>query len=156
VIAVVLAAVAVGVVSALLPVVNAEAFHAGATLLQPRSAVVACTIALAVGQTIGKLIIFTASRRGATRWRSAHAGRRSRSPKWVRRASARLMSWLSHPRGGPAAVAISAGTGLPPLALVSAAAGASTIRCCAFSVACFAGRLLRFATLAGGVAALAA
>jgi membrane protein YqaA with SNARE-associated domain len=155
-IVVVLAAAGVGVVSALLPVVNAEAFHAGATLLQSRPTVVACTIALAVGQTCGKLIIFTASRRGTTRWRATHSERPSRMPAWVRRANARLLTWLSHPTGGPAAVAISAGVGLPPLALVSATAGASRMRGCAFSITCFAGRLLRFATLAGGVAALAA
>jgi membrane protein YqaA with SNARE-associated domain len=156
VIALVLGAVAVGVVSALFPVVNAEAFHTGTTLLQDRPVVLACTIALAVGQTCGKLVIFTASRRGASRWRSTHSERPSRMPAWVRRANAKLMTWLSHPTGGPAAVAISAAVGVPPLAIVSVTAGASTMRGFAFSVTCFAGRLLRFATLAGGVAALAA
>jgi membrane protein YqaA with SNARE-associated domain len=149
-----LVAAGVGGVSALLPVVNAEAFQAGASLLQPRSVVVACVVALAFGQTGGKLVIFTASRRGATRWRSTHTGRPSRAPTWVRRTNAQLLRWLSHPTAGPAAVTVSATVGLPPLALVSATAGASTIRCATFALACFAGRLVRFAALAGGVVAL--
>ncbi len=152
----VLAAAGVGIVSALLPVVNAEAFQAGSSLLQRPAVVVACVVALALGQTVGKVVIFIASRRGATRWRSTHAGRRSRVPAWLQRANARLLQWLSHPAGGPAAVAVSASVGIPPLALVSATAGVSTIRCWAFCVACLVGRVVRFGTLAGGVAALTA
>jgi membrane protein YqaA with SNARE-associated domain len=53
-------------------------------------------------------------------------------------------------------VVVSAAVGLPPLALVSATAGASTIRCSAFASACFVGRFVRFATIAGGVAVLMA
>jgi membrane protein YqaA with SNARE-associated domain len=149
-----LAAAGVGFVSALLPVVNAEAYLAGSSFLQPTAVIVACTVALAVGQTGGKLVIFSASRRGATRWRSGHAGRRSWAPAWVGRVNACLLHRLSHPVGGPAAVAVSATVGLPPLALVSATAGASTLRCRAFVLACLAGRLVRFAGLAGAVAAV--
>jgi membrane protein YqaA with SNARE-associated domain len=151
-----LAAVGVGFVSALLPVVSAEAFQAGASLLQPTPVVVACVVALTVGQTGGKVVIFTASRRGATRWRSTHAGRPSRAPACLKWINAKLLQWLSHPIGGPAAVAVSATVGLPPLAIVSATAGASTIRCCVFAIACLVGRLVRFAALAGLVAALTA
>ena len=150
----VLAAAGVGFVSALLPVVNAEAFQAGSSLLQPPVLIAACTAALAVGQTGGKVVIFTTSRRGASRWRSAHAGRTSRAPALLGRVNARLLQWLSHPLGGPAAVAVSATVGVPPLALVSATAGASAIRCRAFVLACLAGRLVRFAGLAGVVAAV--
>ena len=66
------------------------------------------------------------------------------------------MSWLSHPIGGPATIAASATLGLPPLAIVSATAGASTIRCSAFAVACLVGRFLRFAALAGFVSVVTA
>ena len=150
----VLAAAGVGFVSALLPVVNAEAFQAGSSLLHPTAVGAACTAALAVGQTGGKVVIFAGSRRGATRWRSTHAGRPARAPAWVARLNAGLLGWLSHPVGGPAAVAVSATVGMPPLALVSATAGASTIRCRVFVLACLAGRLVRFASLAGMVAAV--
>ena len=144
----------VGVVSALFPVVNAEAFVAGSSLLQGRSVLVLGVVALAIGQTCGKFLIFTASRRGAKRWLSAHRARASHAPRWLRTANARLLQWLEHPVGGPAAIAVSASVGLPPLAMVSASAGMSSIRCLAFWLPCFAGRLARFATLACGVSVL--
>ncbi len=164
----VLVAAGVGFASALLPVINAEAFQAGSSLLQPPSVVMACVVALAVGQTGGKLVIFAASRRGATRWRStprvrssrapwrrpARSGRATCTPGWVTRTSTRMLQWLSHPVGGPTTVAISATVGLPPLALVSAAAGVSTIRYFPFTLACLIGRFLRFAALAGLLAAI--
>ncbi|HET6668195.1 MAG TPA: hypothetical protein VFG98_13035 [Intrasporangium sp.] len=150
----VLVAAGVGFVSALVPVVSAEAFQTGSSLLQPTAVVMACVVALSCGQAAGKVVIFLASRRGAKRWRTAHAGRPSRSPDWVRRVNAGLLLWLSHPVGGPTAVAVSATVGLPPLALVSASAGASSLRCSVFALTCLAGRLVRFGVLAGGVAAL--
>ena len=123
----------------------------------------ACVVALSVGQTGGKVVIFTASRRGALRWRSTQAGRaarRARRPSgraaraWVTRTNARVLQWLSHPLGGPAAVVVSACIGMPPLAVISAAAGLSTIRSSTFAIACLAGRLARFAALAGLLAAV--
>ena len=150
----VLTAAGVGVLSALVPLLNAEAFLTWSSLTQGRSVIVACVIALALGQTGGKLVIFTASRRGATLWRCSHSERPPRAPAWICRTNARLLGWLSHPKGGPAAIVVSATLGLPPLLVVSATAGASRIRCSAFSIACFAGRLVRFACLAGGLAAL--
>lgn len=150
----VLAAVGVGFASALLPVVSAEAYQAGSSVLQSPPVLVACVAGLALGQTGGKLVIFVASRRGTTLWRTAHGERPSRTPAWARRITARLLRWLSHPVGGPAAVAVSATVGLPPLAVLSATAGASTIRCTTFAAACLAGRITRFATIAGAVTAL--
>ncbi|MGH3506550.1 MAG: hypothetical protein ACRDO2_05025 [Nocardioidaceae bacterium] len=144
----------VGVVSALVPVVNAEAFLAGSSLLQGKSVLVVGVVALAIGQTCGKLLIFTASRRGAKRWLSTRRERPSHAPRWLRTANATLLQWLSHPVGGPAAVAVSAAVGLPPLAMVSASAGMSSIRCLAFGLPCFAGRLARFAALACGLSVL--
>ena len=109
---------------------------------------------LELGQTGGKLVIFLASRRGVTRWRSSHAEKSSRTPAWVRRTNVWLLHLLSDSRRGPAAVAVSATVGLPPLALVSASAGASTMRCSAFGLTCLAGRVARFTVVAGGVTAL--
>ena len=151
-----LAALGVGFASALVPVISAEAFQAGASLLQPTPVEVACIVALTVGQTAGKVVIFTASRQGASRWRSTHSGRPARTPAFLKVVNAKLLTWLSHPVGGPAAVAVSATVGLPPLAIVSATAGASKIRCSVFAGACLVGRFLRFAALAGFVTALTA
>ena len=150
----VLAAAGVGFVSALLPVVSAEAFQAGSSFLQPPVLIAACTAALAVGQTGGKVVIFTASRRGAGRWRTAHAGRTSRAPALLGRVNARLLQWLSHPWVARPPWPCPPRSACRPLALVSATAGASGIRCRAFVLACLGGRLVRFAGLAGVVAAV--
>ena len=166
----VLAAAGVGFASALLPVISAEGFQAGASFVQPLPVVMACVVALSLGQTGGKFVIFTATRRGATRWRSvdgespsqgirsrfAHRIRSSPTGALVGRLNARLLQGLGHPIGGPGTVAVSAAVGLPPLALVSAAAGVSPIRTLPFTLACFTGRLLRFAVLAGVMAAVTA
>ena len=149
-----LLACCVGVVSALLPVVNAEAVMVGSSALQEPLVVAVVVAAMSLGQTGGKLLIFTGSRRGAMRWRTRRAQARSRTPNWVRRANAKLLNWLSHPVGGPAAVAVSATVGLPPLAVLSASAGVSSLRSLSFCLACFMGRLVRFTTLAGSVSAL--
>lgn len=162
----ILAAVAVGFASALLPAINAEAFQAGSSLVQSPAVVRACVVALAVGQTGGKVVIFTASRRGARRWRStrdetssrarrSRPGRRghpSRMRVWFSRTNAAVLRSLSRPVAGPVTVAVSAAVGLPPLALVSAAAGVSTMRGARFTAACLSGRLTRFAVVAGLVA----
>jgi membrane protein YqaA with SNARE-associated domain len=149
-----LLACGVGVVSALFPVVNAEAVLVGSSALQAPLVVAAVVVAMSLGQTGGKLLIFAGSRRGVTRWRARRTGSPVRTPTWVRRANAKLLHWLSHPVGGPAAVALSATVGLPPLAVVSASAGVSSLRSLAFCLACFTGRLVRFATLAGSVSVL--
>src|SRR4029079_18120750 len=71
-----------GMVSALVPVVNAEAY---ALVLSGRAhpaLAVAVVVALAVGQTIGKLVLFEPSRRGsgalARRFATRHEGRTAR------------------------------------------------------------------------------
>ena len=81
-IAAVLAGACVGMASALLPLINAEAYVAGLSALGQQPVVVAAgVVALTVGQTGGKVLIFTASRRGATRWRRTHTEKPSRAPK---------------------------------------------------------------------------
>jgi len=138
------AALLFGTVSALVPVVNAEAYAlvvAGRT--QPAVAP-AVVVALAVGQTIGKLVLFEAARRG---WgglarRLAHRGA-GRAARWRERISACLGSR----RTGLPMVLASATVGVPPLAAVSLAAGASGQRRWEFGAACLVGRLARFAVL---------
>ncbi|HQR26058.1 MAG TPA: hypothetical protein PLP61_03365 [Nocardioides sp.] len=150
----VVAGIGMGFVSALVPVVNAEAVQAGLSLLEPPHLVAVSVVALAGGQTVGKTVIFGAARRGVGRCRLVHVGRPPRGPRWVRRVNATLLRCLSHRVAGPATVAVSATVGLPPLALVSAAAGASTLRWSVFASGCFVGRLVRFGAVAGGVAVL--
>lgn len=61
-------AVAVGVGSALLPLINAEAYVIAAVARSPW-AVVPIVVALSVGQTGGKVLLFAAARRGTQQLR---------------------------------------------------------------------------------------
>lgn len=142
-------AAATGIASALVPVVNAEAY-ALVTAARPGFAPAwSVVVALAAGQTCGKLVLFESARRGATAWlrRLHRAPADSRGSRWSGRVSACLRSR----RAGPALVLASAGLGLPPLAAVSLAAGAAGQRRWVFTAACLIGRTARFAALAAPV-----
>ncbi|MET1058239.1 MAG: VTT domain-containing protein [Nocardioides sp.] len=133
-----------GVVSALVPVVNAEAYAlvlAGRT--HPALAI-PMVLALAAGQTVGKLVLFEAARRGSGRLERRFATRsEGRAARWAER----IRDSLRSRRTGLPMVLASASLGLPPLAAVSLAAGASGQRHWEFGVVCLVGRTARFALL---------
>ncbi len=136
-------AVAVGVGSALIPLVNAEAIMSAAALTSPRPLVAFIALALAFGQTLGKLAIFEGARRGVLRRVKVDKPR----GRWTARAVALLQCrW----RGG-GAVLLSAATGFPPLLLMSAVAGGAgagrRARRLDFVSCCMVGRSLRFLVL---------
>jgi membrane protein YqaA with SNARE-associated domain len=138
-----------GCASALLPFVNAEALAAG-TSRAHRDVMPVLIVALAAGQTFGKLALFEVARRGASRL----AGRTHRRPVRLQRFSrtaARHMVGLQVASSRLPVVAISALTGLPPLAAVAIAAGSTHTNRTGFAAACFAGRTLRFALIAYGL-----
>lgn len=137
-----------GLASALIPLVNAEAYavvagrHGGHTLV--------VVFALALGQTVGKLLLFE-SARGGTGWLARRFARRRRSGRAAAR-TARwaepIRRWLSSRRTGLPTVFVSAAVGIPPLALVSLAAGTAGLRRWEFAGACLLGRVIRFALFA--------
>ncbi|WP_250033452.1 VTT domain-containing protein [Paractinoplanes maris] len=136
-----------GFASALVPVVNAEAY---AVVAGHRTGhLVILVVVLAFGQTAGKLVLFEAARHGTGRLtrrltRRSRTGRaQARAARWTEP----MQRWLSRRRTGLPTVFLSAAVGLPPLALVSLAAGAANLRAPEFALVCFAGRLLRFAAL---------
>lgn len=142
----VLLAAAMGVGSALLPILNAEAYALVAVAARPRF-VVPVVAALAVGQTVGKLVLFEAGRRGSTYVRE----RRSTKPRRARRTdrwSARVNAALARPRTAVPVVLAAASVGLPPLAIVSVAAGAAGQQRSIFGATCLVGRLVRFGVIA--------
>jgi membrane protein YqaA with SNARE-associated domain len=149
-------AAATGLASALLPVVNAEAY-ALLTAARPGSAPAwSVVVALAVGQTAGKLVLFESARRGATAWLRRLHGRSDKPSQashvsHVSRWNGRMTTCLCSRRGGPAVVLASATFGLPPLAAVSLAAGAAGQRRTVFALTCLVGRTARFAALAAPV-----
>jgi membrane protein YqaA with SNARE-associated domain len=136
-----LAAVAVGLGSALVPLLNAEVYAVAAAGGVHPAFVPVLVVALAGGQTVGKVALFEAARRGSARLRR----HRTRPPgRW----SARIGRALSSRRSGNSLVLASAAFGLPPLATVSLAAGASGLRRWEFALLCLAGRTARFGALA--------
>ncbi len=125
-----LAALGMGAASALIPLVNAEAYAVLAATRSHAWLAVLLVVALAIGQTAGKLVLFESARRGAGRWAAKLADSR-----WAGRAT------------GPPVVLASAALGLPPLAIVSLASGAAGQRRWLFAVLCLVGRSARFAVL---------
>ena len=133
-----------GAVSALVPVVNAEAY---ALVLAGRTnpaVAVAVVLALAAGQTVGKLVLFEAAKRGSGRLERRFANRREgRAARWADR----IRDSLRSRRTGLPMVLASAALGVPPLAAVSLAAGAAGQRRWEFGALCLVGRTARFALL---------
>lgn len=135
-------ALATGVASAVVPVINAELYAVAAASRSSTVTTVLVVLALAAGQTVGKLLLFHAARRGGGRlgrWADRHA-----SPAVGRRA-ARIRQALGSRRTGAPLVFASATLGVPPLAAVSLAAGASGQRSRDFALLCLTGRAARFA-----------
>ena len=137
---------ATGLASALLPVVNAEAYALVNAARPGPASVWPVVVALAVGQTAGKLVLFESARRGAVAWLS-RLHRPGKQPRRAGRWTGRASTWLRSRWGGPAIVLSSAAVGLPPLAAVSLAAGAAGQRRVVFGVVCLVGRTARFAAL---------
>jgi membrane protein YqaA with SNARE-associated domain len=136
-----LVAVGVGAGSALVPLLNAEVYAVATAGTMHPALVPLLVVALACGQTAGKVALFETARRGSARWQR----HRTRPPgRWATRISAALGSR----RSGNSLVLASAVLGLPPLAAVSLAAGASGQRRWEFAAFCLAGRTVRFAALA--------
>ena len=130
----VLAAVAVGLVSAFLPLTPVEPYllAAAATTGAPP---VALGVAAAVGQTAGKVAIFLGAR-GVFR----------RLP--VRRKTPRLVQVLDRPGQATGMLLLSAVTGIPPLLAASVYLGRSPMRLLTFAATCLLGRTARFTTVA--------
>ncbi len=137
-------AAVIGVVSALIPLVNAEAYAVLAATRTRPAAVGAVVVALAAGQTVGKLVLFEAARRGSgpLHARLARKGE-GRAARW----HGRVCGLMTRRRTGLPTVLVSAAVGLPPLALVSLVAGASRQRRWEFGAVCLVGRAARFAIL---------
>ncbi|MCY1145659.1 hypothetical protein OWR29_47305 [Actinoplanes sp. Pm04-4] len=146
----VLAAAAVGLLSAFLPFTPAEPYviAAVATTGTPP---VALGVAAAIGQTAGKTLIFLTAR-GALRtpWLRRRLGQAgpSRPRGRLRAAGAKLVEVMDRP--GPAlGVLLASGvTGFPPLLAVSVYLGRTPMGPVTFAATCLVGRTVRFVTLA--------
>jgi membrane protein YqaA with SNARE-associated domain len=154
-----LTSVGFGAVSAVVPVVNAEAYVFGSQV----SAVagpVPIAVGLGIGQTFGKLLLFLSVRQGKklpfVRHRQAEARRGPVGPfrAQVRAVLARLLALVGQKRWGLPIVLLAAVVGLPPLYAVALLAGATTMRPLWFVLVVLVGRVTRFVLLALGVGGL--
>jgi membrane protein YqaA with SNARE-associated domain len=154
-----LTSVAFGVVSAIIPVVNAEVY----VLVSQVSAVagvVPVAVGVGIGQTIGKCLLFLGVRRGRQfRFVREHraAGRtapRGRVRQAWHDALQLLLRLVGTKRWGLPITFLAAVVGIPPLYAVALLAGATTMKLRYFATVVLVGRIIRFLLVAYGVAVL--
>lgn len=166
--------VLVGAVSAVTPFLPVEAYVIGLGVTHSSTVAVAGAVAAAIGQTIGKVVLFSAARGAATsRWSQKLRDRGAREAaeiaaaeeageappggpvkralrplgRWLKRVNALGIRLLSG-RGGPGVVLLSGSVGIPPLLAIAFYAGTSKMSLRAFIVPCLLGRTIRFVVLA--------
>jgi membrane protein YqaA with SNARE-associated domain len=154
-----LTSIAFGAVSAVVPVVNAEAY----VIASQVSAVVGpvpVAIGIGAGQTIGKLLLFLGVRRGKEFAVFKQHGKPKRPPRPAPVGSARhrgrmtlnrMLDLVGTKRWGLPIVALAAVIGLPPLYAVALLAGATKMRAGWFALVVLGGRVARFVLVALGV-----
>jgi membrane protein YqaA with SNARE-associated domain len=155
----VLAAAAVGLLSAFLPFAPVEPYLLAA-VAATGAPPLALGVAAAAGQTAGKVLIFLGTR-GAIRspWLRRRLSRRTPAApeppgRWgamlarPKAAGARLVEVIDRPRQATGVLLVSAVTGFPPLLAVSVYLGRTPMRPLTFAATCLLGRTIRFVTIA--------
>ena len=143
-----MAVLGVGFASALVPVVNVEAYLGVLAVLDDPGDVWVVSLVAAIGQMAGKLVWYL-------------LGKSSLDWRWVRRRlekpkqQARLERWRTRTDERPvlagSLVLVSALLGFPPFAIVAVVAGQLRMSLPLFLVLGLLGRWLRFAAVLGGV-----
>ena len=138
-----------GFASALLPIINIEAYLAVRAAVTDTGSLWTLTFVAAVGQMLGKLIWYKV---GASSLGWGWVRRRVERPK----AQARLALWQSRTHQRPVLagglVFASALLGIPPFAILAVLAGQLRMNLTLFLTLGFVGRWLRFVAVLGGVA----
>lgn len=144
-----------GVGSALIPVINAEAGAAGAAALDHTW--VSAVVLIGLGQGVGKTVLFVGVRRGG-HWVERFRRERPSRPRPTKvgatlaRWSTQLIAQLDRPIVGGLVVFVSAISGVPPLLLVAVTAALSRVPLWVFTVNVVCGRIIRFFAIAYPVA----
>jgi membrane protein YqaA with SNARE-associated domain len=150
-----LTSIGFGTVSAIVPIVNAEAY----VIASQMSAVmgpIPIAIGIAMGQTVGKLLLFFGVRRGKELSFIKHRQEvRKQRPVGPTRArfravTAKLLDLVGQERWGLPIVLVAAIVGFPPLYAVALLAGATTMSPVWFGLTVLVGRLCRFLLVATG------
>lgn len=151
-----LTSVGFGVLSAIFPLANAEAYVI-AMQVGAVAGGLPIAVGVGVGQTIGKLALFLGVRRGKQSrfvYRQQDRMRaRPASPARLRFRSLmkRLLALVGTKRWGLPIVLLASVVGLPPLYAVALLAGATQMRLGWFALVVLVGRLTRFVLVATGV-----
>lgn len=152
-------AVGFGILSGVFPLANAETFVM-ASQVSHLAGPVPIAVGVAVGQTLGKALLFLGVRRG----REFHFFRRHReraeyrpvgpTRRRLRLAIRWLLALVGSRRWGLPITFCAAVVGIPPIYPVALLAGATTMRLRHFVSIVLVGRLIRFILIALGIADL--
>lgn len=142
---------AICLVSALVPVVNAEAYLGAMAAVGVGSQLWPIALTAALGQTAGKATFFLIGRNSLD-WRWVR--RKTESPRW----QTQLARWQRRAHDNPwsvtGLVTASALVSLPPLAIISMLAGQLRASFPLFILAVLTGRTLRFAAVFASISAI--
>lgn len=160
---------ALGLLSGLIPLINAEALLVAA-VVQTQWQWPAVVIAISLGQSGAKLLIFLGARDGRrlvparrgvggatgagwpSRWHRTPAARPPGPTRWWSPHADRVAELVRRPVAGSLLILASAIGGIPPLAATSVVAGMARMRLALFGATCLTGRLIRFTLIAIPVA----
>jgi len=154
-----LTSVGFGVLSAIVPLANAEAYVVASQMART-AAPVWIALGVGTGQTIGKVILFYGVRRGRefplVRHGRAVARHQTVGPvrARLRRVLTTLLALVGRRRWGLPITFVAAVVGVPPLYAVALLAGATTMPLRYFAPVVFLGRVLRFLLVAYGIGGL--
>jgi membrane protein YqaA with SNARE-associated domain len=144
-----LALLLIGFASALVPLINIEAYLSVRAAVASAEGVWLLSFVAAVGQMIGKIIWYYL---GASALNWGWVRRKVEKPK----TAARLETWRMRTHQRPVLtgglIFVSAFTGFPPFAILSVLAGQLRMSLTLFLVIGLLGRWLRFAAVLGGAA----
>ena len=150
-----LTSIGFGVVSAVVPVANAEAYVVTSQMTALAGAV-PTAVGVGIGQMVGKLLLFVGVRRGrqfALFRRNRHDGQPRPVGPTVARVRAlltRLLTLVGQKRWGLPIVLLAAVVGIPPLYAVALLAGATRMPALGFALTVLVGRVTRFVLVATG------
>jgi membrane protein YqaA with SNARE-associated domain len=154
-----LTSIGFGVISAIVPVANAEAYVIGSQV-SAVAGLIPIAVGVGIGQMFGKLVLFFSVRKGKelpfVRHRREEARREpvSRARARFRHRVAQLLELVGQKRWGLPIVLLAAVVGLPPLYAVALLAGATAMRGVWFALVVLVGRVSRFVLLALGIGGL--
>jgi len=144
-----LATFAMGVLSAVFPLVNMEAYIAGIAALIGDINIWLVALVAGAGQAVGKIPWYEVSRRSMD-W--SYIKKKMAQPDWQKRYEKVKATTDNRPWVGIALLFASSLVAVPPLAITAVLAGQLKFSRLAFYVTIVTGRTLQFAALLGGVA----